>query len=378
MIFDESSFSTNFVLGGKQIDEAAKYACEVVAKYCKKNIQNTVVNPSNDQRKLQKILEQIPLEQITYDKLVEAYEASASFEHLTAKLLIGFMSSAQTDPVRMLQYVYGRTPPLNSQTDWMDNFRINNIGYPLIMLRWGKFDPDKGGVKTSPGTIYSVHLKEPLPINTSIDLGDKLYKRVLEFLVTPFRAILTGSENLSPKEICDRCYEEFAVCYGGAHGWDIFHIDSMSLSIEEIAKVLRRYPSWNIMYVLNTATYASRNGVHWVALDFCNENNILKAKLVCSQGSTFGVFKTCSEFPGPKLAEELLKNGFQTPHNQITVQTDGYNCGFYAPLFLWMLLIYDGNITEAVQKGVGINGKNIHGTKTFNGGINGIRKNLVG
>jgi hypothetical protein len=260
----------------------------------------------------------------------------------------------------------------------MDNFRINNIVYPLLMLRWAKFDPDVNDALPKDDKQFSVKLWEPLPINESVDLGNALYERVLKFLVTPFRAILMGIENKSPKEICDACYQNYAICYGGAHGWDVFHREDMSLSIPEIAKVLKRYPSWCIKYVLNTATYASRQGIHWVALEMCVENGELYAKLLCSQASTFGVFRTCKDFEGPHLHAELVENGFLTPYNQVCVQKDGYNCGFYAGLFLLMLVKFEGNINSAVVNGVGVNGKNIHGTKPYEGGIDGIRKNLVG
>ena len=47
------------------------------------------------------------------------------------------------------------------------------------------------------------------------------------------------------------------------------------------------FPSWHIQYVLNTATYASRSGIHWVALEFTDKF----AKLICSQASNFGCFR---------------------------------------------------------------------------------------
>ena len=66
-------------------------------------------------------------------------------------------------------------------------------------------------------------------------------------------------------------------------------------------------------------------------------------------------------------------------HNPTRIQHDGYNCGIFSPISLYMLLMYDGNISKAVQEGIGDNGVNIHGTKpNVNTDINKVRDNIVG
>jgi hypothetical protein len=385
VVIDNASFDTCYMLSHKdKLNESAKRAVEKVVKWYLENSNGNymVHSPSNDQRKIREAIEGIK-DKLTYDNIAAALGTqNQSFEHLTAKLLMAFMSQQPTDPMKLLQYTYGRVPPLQSRTEWMDNYRINNLGFPLTQLVWGKHDPDVNkSLKKDPsqGTIFSVKTYEPKPINESVDLGAALYERVYKFLVTPFRAILLDENTIDYKQTCDACYQKYAVCYGGAHGWDIFHIKDMSLTIEELSRVLRRYPSWNIAYVLNTATYASCSGVHWVAFMMSNENDNLVAKLVCSQGSSFDAFRTCKEFTGPLLSTELADNGFLTKNNKCTVQRDNYNCGFYAPMFLWQLINYDGKIEDAVIKGVGVDGKNIHDDRhTFSGGIEQLRENSVG
>lgn len=363
-IVDDTPIRTNYILSGKQLSETAKQTTILVVKYYLEH-DDMIQNKNETQQQIVNDVKALAAKNpnFTYNDLVVMFGAESSFECLMSYLLTGFMTGNTNDPMKVLMYTYGRAIPLENDTEWMDNFRINNIGFPLNMLVWGKHDSE---------TTYSIHQMEPLPINDSVELND--YKKMYEMLVTPFRGILLHNmmniDYNNYKQMCDECYKRFPCCFCGAHGCDVFDIPSMSINIAEIRQALNRYPSWHIQYVLNTATYASRSGIHWVALEFTDKF----AKLICSQASNFGCFRD-----GGKIANELPKYGFNMIYNQSSVQTDGYNCGIFAPISLYMLLIYDGDIVRAVKEGIGKDGVNIHGTKTDpNVNIDVVRKKVIG
>ena len=362
-IVDDGSIHTNYILSGKQLSEEAKKITVWVTEYCVEHFNSD--HTTATQQQIYSDVKQLFADKhgkVTFNDLVQLFGAESSFECLMSYLLTGFMSGFQTDPMKLLMYTYGRALPLDGAHEWMDNFRINNLGYPMNMFVWGKYDNE---------TNFSVHQQEPEPINTSVELPN--YERVYNYIVTPFRGIIIHNEQGIAyddyKAMCDACYLRYPCCFCGAHGCDVYDIKDMSLSVEEITQVIHRYPSWHIQYVLNTATYASHNGTHWVALELTAGH----AKLICSQGSSFGCFAD-----NGKLANSLSTCGFRHQWNNFGVQRDGYNCGIFSPIALYMLLIHDGDITKAVKEGIGENGVNIHGTDNSASNINEVRKKLIG
>ena len=352
-IIDDNTITANYVLGGKEVPEEAKQLLPEVIKYY---FERNLVSPSTEtQKNVIKTVQSLP--EITYESLYTAFGAD-SFDTLLAYLLIGFMTQTYEDPLKQFTYTYGRTPPLKADKEWLDNFRINNLGQPLNMLVWRKFDTNNN---------YSVHIHSSQPINESAQIN---YKKVYELLVTPLRGIILHKlHNIAYdnyKEMCDACYNRFAYCYCGAHGCDVFDTP-MSLTVMELREVLNRYTSWCIGYVLNTATYASHSGVHWVAFELINQS----ALLICSQASGFECFQD-----GGKLFNTLPKFGFTLQNNDAIVQYDKYNCGVFSPIALWALLQYDNNILNAVNEGIGKNGVKIHGASLFAKDINQVRENI--
>ena len=232
------------------------------------------------------------------------------------------------------------------------------------MIVW----PDKDSA-----TNYSAPDKgiSRLPINKSIKLN---FERIYKFLVTPLRGIILHHELNIPyndyERMCDACYEKYYCCYGGSHGCDVFDIKSMSLSIEEITHALDRYPSWHIMYVLNTATYASHQGIHWVMLEL--EKSY--AKLICSQGSDFHCFRDNS-----KLYNSLINLNYRCLHNSTTIQHDGHSCGVFSSTCMLVMTLNNFDIKLTVQN-IGKNGENLHGTHApkVKVDIHLMRKNLFG
>lgn len=166
---------------------------------------------------------------------------------------------------------------------------------------------------------------------------------------TPFRAGKADplSKGYTAQQICDECYKHYPYYFGGAHGCDVFDT-YLSLTIEELDEFFNRYPSAKVGYILNTATYASGHGEHWVALELSKG----KAKLICSQASDFNTFHDDG-----RLHHILQTHMYGLEYNMVRFQTDNYSCGIFSALSLYELLI-TGSIQSAVDK-IGVNGTKI-------------------
>lgn len=155
------------------------------------------------------------------------------------------------------------------------------------------------------------------------------------------------SKQLTAEQICDECYRHYPYFFVGAHGCDVFDT-YLSPNIEELTRFFERYPSANVGYILNTATYASGKGEHWVALELSKG----KAKLVCSQASDFGGFHDDG-----RLDQTLQRYMYGQEHNMVRFQTDSYSCGIFSALSLYEMLV-TGSIEKAVEK-IGTNGESL-------------------
>ena len=382
------NYDTRSLLSGKEINVYNKNILFEVIKY----YNNKDINGDTDTKRqiinyLHKIFKE---EDLNYDKLMRKFNAKTN-ECLLAYILIAYKND-KLDLILRCMYTFGRVLPLKYETEWFDNYRLNNYGNPLNMVMWSKYDCDY---------IYTISNEEPQPINTSIKLP---YAKVIKFFVGSLRAFiidhslypenfrsnssLTGSSirsnscknkrygltgadiealisssdfdkfrdgiedkssrNLNGEQICDECYLHYPYYYGGAHGCDCFDI-GLSLTLDEIKLFLERYPSARVGYILNTATYKSGKGEHWVALELTKG----KAKLICSQQSDFSVFKD-----GGKLNNDLQRLMFGQEYNPKLIQTDNCNCGAFSSLALYELLCHRSNISEAVDA-IGVNAKNL-------------------
>lgn len=155
------------------------------------------------------------------------------------------------------------------------------------------------------------------------------------------------SRGLTAEQICDECYRHYPYFYGGAHGCDFYNC-GLCPDFEQHKLFLKRYPSARIGYILNTATYRSGHGEHWVALQFDKEN----ATLICSQGSSFSAFHD-----GGELYRNIQQAPFGEIYNPTTFQVDGYSCGIFSALSLyWLLILKD---PYKVANKIGENGSQI-------------------
>lgn len=186
--------------------------------------------------------------------------------------------------------------------------------------------------------------------------GGDIESFVTDSSVTPFRSDKKDklSLNLTSEQICDECYKHYPYFFGGAHGCDVFDT-YLTLSIDEITNFFKRYPSAKIGYILNTATYESGKGEHWVALELSKG----KAKLICSQASDFGAFHD-----NGKLDRSLQQHMYGQSHNINRFQSDNYSCGIFSALSLYELFM-TGSI-EATAKRIGDNGESLKPGKNIN------------
>lgn len=366
------NYDTRSLLSGKDLNNYNKSILfEVFRYYNNKKIEGN----TDTKRKIITFLHKIFQEKdLDFDKLMRKFDAKST-ECLLAYFLIAYKSD-NLDLILRCMYTFGRVLPLKNETEWFDNYRLNNYGNPLNMVMWKKFDCDD---------IYTVNEVEPKPINKTVQLP---FGKVVKFLVGSLRAFIIDhalypsscssspsslaggdveavvspgnysqfrdglsdlhSRNLNAEQICDECYQHYPFFYGGAHGCDVFDL-GMTLTLSEIKSFLERYPSAHVGYILNTATYRSGKGEHWVALEFTKG----KAKLICSQQSDFTVFKD-----GGKLNSTLKQLMFGQEYNPVRVQVDDCNCGAYSALSLYELLCNNSDIRKAVEA-IGVNGVNI-------------------
>lgn len=362
---DESAFvtyNTRSFLYGETLNDYCKFIIfEVMRHYANKNLSS-----DNDQKdKIMKYInKQFKNNNLTFDRLKEGFGAS-TIECFMVYFLIAYKESSY-DLILKAMYTFTRVSPMKYETDWLDNYRLNNYGNVLNMLMWKKYDKPY---------VYTIE-EDPLSINTSIELD---YERVVKYLVGSLRAFIidynlydhfTSGERSIPKrrsysakEICDLCYKYYPFYYGGAHGCDCFNPSlGFGLSVKEISLFLQRYPSAKVGYILNTATYASGKGEHWMAM-YITRN---KAYLLCSQGSNF------HSFHDPTLVNELSNNKFGTEYNERSIQIDNCNCGLYSFLSLYAMLCTGNNISNAIDM-IGKNAENI-----IKGGIDTFRDRMTG
>lgn len=372
------NYNTNNILFGKKITNYAKVVImEVIKFYQSRNIKGNTDVKRNIINFLNKVLKD---KDINYDKLMLKFHAESN-ECLLAYMLIAFQNE-ELDLMLRTTYTFGRVLPLNSITEWFDNYRLNSYCNGLNMVQYRSYDS-----KYTYAVDYDCQ-----PINNNVEIN---YDRVLKFLVGSLRAFIIDRElyperiekkeqhyahavqqggnnsddiassllhgivdgNLNenafsvpftkktPKEICDTCYKRYPFFFGGSHGCDVFDMSNLSLSLEEIKQFLDRYPSARVGYILNTATYRSGNGEHWVALELTKG----KAKLICSQQSDFSAFKDSG-----RLNQELQRLGFGEEWNTKELQKDDHSCGMFSAISLLKLLQYRGDIEKAVNS-IGVN-----------------------
>lgn len=362
-------YNTNAMLFGKTITQYAKDIIFNVIKY----YNSKDINGGTDlKRRIIKYLNKVfEDKELNYDKLMQKFNAQTN-ECLLAYMLIAYQNE-NLDLMLRTMYTFGRVLPLDYKTEWFDNYRLNAYGNVLNMVMWKKYDSND---------VYTID-EEPKPINKSVQLP---FNKVAKYMVGSLRAFIidyelypnksgglqkqlnggdieaivspndyhkikemtnNGGKNKTAEEICDECYMHYPFYFGGSHGCDVFSL-GMTLTIREIKMFLDRYPSARVGYILNTATYRSGKGEHWVALEFTHG----KAKLICSQQSDFSVFHD-----GGELRRSIHEICYGEEWNNRLIQIDNHACGCYSAIGLLQLLRF-GQIDKAVDA-IGVNMENL-------------------
>ena len=363
-----TKYHTNSILFGKHITPYAKKVIFEVIKY----YQNKDISGNTDlKRKIIKYLHKVfEDKELNYDKLMTKFNAQTN-ECLMAYMLIAYQSD-NLDLMLRTMYTFGRVLPLDYKTEWFDNYRLNAYGNVYNMVMWKQFDAND---------VYTID-EEPKPIDKSVKIP---FNKVIKYFVGSLRAFIIDhelypsnvassspptsfsggdveaiispsdahkgndptSKNKTAEQICDECYLHYPFYFGGSHGCDVFSL-GMTLTVEEIKQFLDRYPSARVGYILNTSTYRSGKGEHWVAVEFTHG----KAKMICSQQSDFSAFHD-----GGELKKKIREICYGEEWNNRLIQMDNHACGMYSAMALLQLLRF-GSIDKAVDA-IGVNMENL-------------------
>ncbi len=256
-----------------------------------------------------------------------------------------------------------RVMPYTSKTEWFDNFTLNSYLYQLTTIVNKEYDKPE---------LFSV--KNKSIINESVALINP--QKMLNYYGNDFRCFIEfdkTTEDITTDEEATKCMDELMTKYyystGCAHGCDCFRIP-MGGTIAEIAAMCKRYPRNLFGYILNTATYESGKGKHWIVFMFRDKT----AYYICSFGHDQSSLMDCHY-----ITNELATNGMSIEYNMMKIQEDNYNCGLFSVLSTLAFIIESAktsgtkvDIIKVVSR-IGANAQNINEE-----GIDEIRMALVG
>lgn len=256
-----------------------------------------------------------------------------------------------------------RVMPFPSKTEWFDNYTLNSYLYQLTTIVDKKFDKPE---------LFSVDIRPT--INTSEQLINPC--KMLDYYGNSFRCFIEFGKDskdiTDPKEATEKMDElmkKYVYSTGCAHGCDCFRIP-IGGTIEEIAAMCRRYPRNLFGYILNTSTYESGNGKHWVMVIFRNKTMYY----ICSFGKD-----QSSLMDSQYITNKLYDEGFSIEYNMLPLQQDNYNCGLFSVLSTLAFVLETGdsgnfrvNIGKVAER-IGKDARNINPN-----GVDAIRMSIVG
>lgn len=307
-----------------------------------------------------------------------------SAEYIMAAAMYGYKDFDSELLTRCLN-TFCRPVKLSGREEWLDNWSLNGPGNALNFVFWGDYDSkDVVAIHKRKSNIQSaaktntivmnakqegagnnnkkVHRKNNLLI-TQNDIKDTFEgnQYVLK-IVGVFRAFLICNglipgikkddikNEYSADDIVTACVEHFPFYYLGCGGCDMFE-GTYAADIETISSFLTRFPHVTLGSIINVSTFRSNDGgSHWMGLHFKDG----KASLMCPQASSWDILADHGE-----LKRRLINSGFSLENNLVCCQHDRCNCGVYSFLFLFMMLVKDGNMKEAIKQ-VGVNANNLY------------------
>lgn len=289
-----------------------------------------------------------------YDEIKSSIIGCTTDECLMAHMLLTFHAIPKS-LLMITTSIHTRVKPMieEGKDAWFDNFSLNSYLYQMTTIVYSDYD------NNDDPSIFSINKPSILikkdknitnPKSLLYNLGN-LYRCFLEFGISTEKEIERLSDDKA-LDYLDKLVEKYPYFTYQCHGCDCFEISSKTCSIRDISEFSKRYPNTLIGGILNTETYASGKGQHWMAMLFLNS----QVYLICSQGSNFDGLHD-----GGKLVKQLKQFGFGKQYNPKTIQHDSSNCGLYSVLFNLMAIIQlnnlnKTNITEDLDK---VNGSNI-------------------
>lgn len=337
----------------------------------------------------------------SYDQLIGLLKVKTvkvpSVEYVLASAMYAYKSQDAELFTRTIN-TFGRPLKLKGKNEWLDNWTCNAPCNALNFVFWNDYDnkdiitvsrkfPAAGNnyqeYKTSGGDeliteedkfkIEGGGNNNIITQQTIKNVRDSNYKIYMLKIVGIFRTflivnhLLPTNENYnieSPKDVCDVAVRYFPSYYVACGGCDMFD-DNYAPSISTIKAFLSKYNFVSVSAIANASTFRSNTGgSHWVALYFTPN----KCCLMCPQANSWSVFKDSGE-----LKASLLNNGFSLENNNVCCQKDNCNCGLYSILFLYCMLVNNGDMVQTA-KSIGSNADVISNGKS----IFKIKQTLIG
>jgi hypothetical protein len=261
-----------------------------------------------------------------YDDIKNKIEGCKTDECLMAHAILAY----HIDPKSLLMLttaIHTRVKPMlnDGKNGWFDNFSLNSYLYQLTTFVYEDFEDNDSSTYTiaKPKTnLINESNKLTNPNDLLFHLGN-LYRCFKEFGIGTKEEIYKLSHEEAVSKL-DDLNEKYPYYTYQCHGCDVFDISDRSCSISDIKEFCDRYPNSIVGGILNTETYASGKGQHWVCLLFRDST----VYLMCSQAGDFSSFHDQG-----KLLKQLTQFGFGQKYNSETIQKDGSNCGLYSTLF---------------------------------------------
>lgn len=324
----------------------------------------------------------------TYDEIKNKIEGCVTDECLMAHAIIAY----HIEPKSLLMLttaIHTRVKPMLSEgkDGWFDNFSLNSYLYQLTTFVYSDYDkndddsvysvskpikiknktinnsadksivgpedkknrpPVQGGLSFnifgSGSNLINKSQKLNNPQSLLYNLGN-LYRTFVEFNIGRKHDIDSMNNNKAT-EYLDKLVEKYPYFTFQCHGCDCFELSSKTCTIFDIVQFMKRYPRTLVGGILNTETYRSGRGQHWVAVLFLNST----VYLICSQAGNFNDFND-----GGNLIKQFNKYGLAQQYNKIRIQNDNSNCGLYSTLSNLFAIIELDRINKTGERFLNLN-----------------------
>lgn len=319
----------------------------------------------------------------TYEELAKIIGEGTipSFEHIISSALYAYKNSDLELLIRTSN-IFGRPIGVKNKNEWLDNWTLNGLAYSLsfvfnkeynheyIVTLSHKSDEQNNNI-LFPTSTKSENIITLSSIHNIFHNDEDSY--VVHKLVNIFRTFLIVNGllpyteqqpvtkiNMKDKNVLKNIIEisvkYFPMYYVGCIACDWFN-DRIAASINTIAYFLQQYPSVYVYAIVNASSSKTGDGgSHWMGLYFYNDNNSYHCTLLCPQASDWSVFKDNNELRNTIVNNKKVQ--FIISHSPISCQRDKCNCGLYSLLFMYTIMLKDGNYIDAV-KAVGEDANNL-------------------